>query len=82
MRYNPMRLQKRTIIYEDVSIDANELMTIREASQMLGIGLAGVRSAIARDAFTEIIDVDAIERNRRYNARYLLRSEVEAAAAQ
>jgi hypothetical protein len=76
-----MRLQKRVITYEDVSIDANELVTIREASEMLGISLAGVRSAIARDAFTEIIDVEAIERNRRYNARYLVRSEVEAAAA-
>jgi hypothetical protein len=75
-----MRLQKRVITYEDVSIDANELVTIREASEMLGIGLAGVRSAIARDAFTEIVDVDAVERGRRYNARYLLRSEVEAAA--
>jgi hypothetical protein len=76
-----MRLQKRVISYVDVSVDANELVTIREASEMLGIGLAGVRSAIARDAFTEIIDVDAVERNRRYNARYLLRSEVEAAVA-
>jgi hypothetical protein len=76
-----MKLQKRVITYEDVSIDANELVTIREASEMLSISLAGVRSAIARDAFTEIIDVEAIERNRRYNARYLVRSEVEAAAA-
>jgi hypothetical protein len=76
-----MRLQKRVISYVDVSVDANQLVTIREASEMLGIGLAGVRSAIARDAFTEIIDVDAVERNRRYNARYLLRSEVEAAVA-
>lgn len=76
-----MRLQKRVTTYEDISIDANELLTIREASEMLGMGLPGVKSAIDRGRFTEIIDVDAIERNRRYNARYLLRSEVEAAAA-
>jgi hypothetical protein len=77
-----MRLQKRVTTYEDVSIDANELVTIREAAEMLGMGLSGVRGAIDRRVFTEIIDLDAIERNRRYNARYLLRSEVEAAAAQ
>jgi hypothetical protein len=77
-----MRLQKRVTTYEDISIDANELMTIREASEALGMGLSGVRAAIERRVFTEIIDADAIERNRRYNARYLLRSEVEAAAAE
>ncbi len=76
-----MRLQKRVITFEDISIDANELLTLREASEALGMGLSGVKSAIDRGRFTEIIDVDAIERGRRYNARYLLRSEVEAAAA-
>lgn len=76
-----MRLQKRVVTYEDISIDANELVTIREASEMLGMGLSGVKSAIDRGVFTEIVDQDAIERNRRYNARYLLRSEVEAAVA-
>jgi hypothetical protein len=76
-----MRLQKRVVSYEDIDINANELLTIREASEMLGMGLSGVKSAIDRGVFTEIIDVDAIERNRRYNARYLLRSEIEAAMA-
>jgi hypothetical protein len=77
-----MRLQKRVTTFEDISIDANELLTLREASEILSMGLSGVKSAIDRGRFTEIIDVDAIERGRRYNARYLLRSEVEAAAAE
>jgi hypothetical protein len=63
-----MRLQKRVVSYEDVSIDADELVTVEEASDLLGISIASMRYALTH-GFTEIVDVDT-------NTYYALRSEI------
>ncbi len=63
-----MRLQKRVVCYEDVSIDADELVTIEEASDLLGISIASTRYALTH-RFTEIVDIDT-------NTYYALRSEI------
>jgi len=77
-----MRLQKRVIVYEDISINANELLMLREAAAMLKLGINSLMGLMDRGRFTEIRDADAIEGGRRYNTRFLLRAEVEAEARQ
>jgi len=69
-----MHLHKRVLTYVDVTIDANELITLNEAARILGISIPAVSNAIAYGRFTEIVDTDA--QDRRYNRRFLLRSEV------
>jgi hypothetical protein len=69
-----MKLQKRVITYEDVSIDANELVSLKEAAAMLDTTVTDMELAIAKDAFTVIIDTYT-------NRRYLLRSEIEEGRA-
>ena len=76
-----MRLQKRVVSYEDISIDGNELLMLREAAAMLKLGINSLIGQIDRGNFTEIRDADAVDSGRRYNTRFLLRAEVEEAAA-
>ena len=77
-----MHLQKRVITYEDFNINANELLTMREAAEKLNIKLSGLRGIVDRGTLTEIVDKDAIDRNRRYSIRFVLRNEIEALAKQ
>ena len=63
-----MRLKKRVTVYEDVSIDPSELVTIEEASELLDISTASMTYALTH-GFTEIVDVDT-------NTYYALRSEI------
>ena len=76
-----MRLQRRVVTYEDFDISANELLSLREAADMLGIQLPGIAGLIDRGTLTEIRDADAIERKRRYTTRFVLREEVETLIA-
>ena len=75
-------MQKRVITYEDFNINANELLTMRDAAEMLNIKLSGLRGIVDRGTLTEIVDKDAIDRNRRYSIRFVLRNEIEALAKQ
>jgi hypothetical protein len=70
-----MHLHKKIITYQDIDVNANELITIREAATLLHLSIPGLANAIARGRFTEIVDIDA--GNGRHNRRFLLRSEVE-----
>jgi hypothetical protein len=75
-----VRLQKRVISYEDFDVSANELLTIREAAEKLGVKINAVLGLIDRDTLTQIVDADAVERGRRYSTKFVLRKEVEALA--
>ena len=71
-------LQVRRVIYEDLEVDPTDVMTVKEASERLGLTLEGVISVITRNRLTELIDPDAVHQFR--NRRFVLRSEVEEMA--
>jgi len=73
-----MKFEVRRITYEVEELDPGELMAISEAARVLGMTIPGVRSAMDRGQFTEVVDPDAVEQRFR---RYLLRQEVEDLAA-
>ena len=76
-----MKLQKRIITYKDFDISYNELLTMKEAAEMLGIKLRGLSGLIDRNTLSEIVDADARSRGRHYASRLVLREEVEALVA-
>jgi len=64
--------------YESIEIDPADLITIKDAAELLGLTMPGVVAAIQRGAFTEVINEDAV--NPQKGRRLLLRAEVEADA--
>ena len=72
-----MRLQKRVVFYEDVDLEAEDVVAISEAARLLGMTIQGVGAAINRGQLTEIVDPDAITQQGR---RFVLRAEVEPLA--
>ena len=64
--------------YEPADVAEEELITIKEAAEALGLTMPGVIAAIQRGVFTEIINREAV--NPQKGRRLLLRSEVEAEA--
>lgn len=71
-------LQIREVTYRDVEIDPADVVSMREAADILGMTTQGVGSALSREQLTELVDPDASKAKER---RYLLRKEVEALAA-
>ena len=74
-----MILQQRVISYEDVEIKPEEVMSLKEVSQVLEISIEGASSLVDRGRLTELVDPDALSRFK--NRRFALRSEVEELAA-
>ena len=64
--------------YEPADVAEEELITIKDAAELLGMTMPGVIAAIQRGAFTEIINREAV--NPQHGRRLLLRAEVEADA--
>ena len=62
--------------YEPADVAEDDLITIKDAAELLGMTMPGVIAAIQRGVFTEIINREAI--NPQKGRRLLLRSEVEA----
>lgn len=73
-----MKFKIRRVVYEVVEVEPRELMSIANASRVLGMTIDGVRSAIDRGKLTVFIDPEALEQRYR---RFVLRSEVEEMAA-
>jgi hypothetical protein len=71
-------LQVRRVTYEDIQIDPGDVVSMREAADILDMTTQGVGSALNRERLTELVDPDASKAKQR---RYLLRSEVEDLAA-
>lgn len=71
-------LQIRRVTYEDVEIDPGDVVSMREAADILGMTTQGVGSAMNRERLTELVDPDA---SRAKERRYLLRKEVDELAA-
>lgn len=67
----PMYKVKK-VTYEEQELNPADLMTLVEAAEALDMSIPGVRSAIDRGDFTEIID----PRARFHGKRLLLRAEV------
>ena len=72
-------LQVRKISYEDQEFERDEIMTVTEAAQALGITVDAVISAVRVGKFTEVVDPDAAHPFK--NRRFMLRWEVEEEAA-
>ena len=72
-----MKLQKRVVLYEDVEVEADDVLGISEAAGILGMTIQGLGAAINRGQLTEIVDPDAVAPQGR---RFVLRSEVEPLA--
>lgn len=66
----------KRVNYERIDLEREELMTVTEAANALGLTLPGVIAAIQRGVLTEVIDEEAANPQR--ERRLLLRSEVEA----
>ena len=73
-----MSYEAKHVSYRPADVDPEELVTLTEAAEMLGLTIPGVIAAIQRGAFTEIINREA--RNPQHRRRLLLRAEVEADA--
>jgi hypothetical protein len=73
-----MRYQIKKVDYEDIDINDDQLISLKEAAEQLEMTLPGLISAINRGQFTEIIDSNA---KTNYSRRFLLRSEVAEAIA-
>lgn len=73
-----VRLRVRKIEYEDREFEREEIVTLTEAAEVLGMTVDAVISAIRTGRFTEVLDPDAIHKFK--NRRFMLRSEVEEAA--
>jgi len=71
-------LQIRRVTYEDIELDPGDVVSMREAADILDMTTQGVGSAMNRERLTELVDPDASLAKQR---RYLLRSEVEELAA-
>ena len=71
-------LQVRRIVYEEQEFEIGEVMSLKEASEVVGISLQAVITAVTRGKLTELLDVDAIHRFR--DRRFVLVSEVEKMA--
>lgn len=70
------RYEERIITYAVINVSPDDLITMADASKLLGLTMSGLRSALASGKLTEIRDNEA-QHNGRYQ-RYLLKSEVEA----
>ena len=68
-------LRVRRIQYEEGEFDIEEVMTLKEASEVLGLSLQSVINQVNRGRLTELVDEDSIHAFR--NRRYVLRSEIE-----
>lgn len=66
--------QVKKVTYEEREFNPDDLMTMVEAADALDMSIPGVRSAIDRGDFTEIID----PRAKFHGKRLVLRSEVVA----
>jgi hypothetical protein len=71
-------LQVRRVTYEDIEVDPGDVVSMREAADILDMTTQGVGSALNRERLTELVDPDA---SMAKNRRYLLRREVEELAA-
>ena len=66
--------QVKKVVYEDVDVNPDDLVSVLEASKMLGMTMPGVSRAIDRGALREVIDPDGFHWRGR---RFLLREDVE-----
>jgi hypothetical protein len=64
----------RRVEYDEIELDQDELMTIAQAAQELGVSMNTVQANLDANRFTEIIDSDKTWQSR----RLLLKTEVEA----
>ena len=71
-------LQVRKIIYEEGQFEPEQVMTIREAADALGMTLDAVIAAVRGGRLTELLDPDATHQFK--NRRFVLRAEVEEEA--
>lgn len=70
-------LQIREVTYREIEIDPGDVVSMREAADILDMTTQGVGSALNREQLTELVDPDASKAKER---RYLLRKEVEELA--
>lgn len=64
----------KRVVYEDIGISIDQLVTISEAAEMLGMTKNGVISAMNRGVLSEITDLQAVKY--RKGRRLLIKSEV------
>lgn len=67
-----MGYKVRRVVYEDVAVDPNELVTLAYAARILGMSKPGVINALERGMLTEIIDDERTYHGR----RLILKSEL------
>lgn len=60
----------RRVIYEDITLEPSELMTVSEAAKVLNMSMPGVISAIKRGVLSEVID-----ESKDYHGRRLVLAE-------
>lgn len=72
------QLQKRVVGYETVSVEADDLLSLSQAAQVMGLTIPGVIAAIQRGELTELVDPNA--EYQQQGRRFVLREEVEAGA--
>jgi len=70
-----MRYKKVVKVLRDIDVNSDELVTMKQVSEMLGITMAGVSNAVNRGTFPTVV-VDTEARHPHQRRRLLLSSEV------
>lgn len=68
-------LRVRRIVYEEGEFEVGEVMSLKAASELLGLSLQAVINFVNRGRLTELVDEGSIHAFR--NRRFVLRSEIE-----
>lgn len=69
------RYQRQIKILIPVEVDESDLVTIAQATQILGIGYTGVNAALQRGRYTCVIDTHSFSQIQQH--KYLIRAELE-----